>query len=440
MSHNRTEARQIPLNLGAGYHILQNAELSESERQYRYLIWRNHFFSERLRISLVLAVLAHGTFLLLGIFAPSDHLTHQGDGWVGMATLVELGLLCLLSLICSPLGKRHSAAIFLGATWLVTLSEQVWSTLQGFALFGIVSWTLVFLTLTALIPVRWKLHLIAQLGIFSYFWGVNWYLSLPQREPPYVNTLYLLYLFWFCAICNLSIFLYERLQRSEYDYRINLQIEKHRSEQLLLNLLPPQVAEQLKAGRGPIADNFPDVTVLFADLVGFTEISSEITPVELVVTLNQIFSAFDRLVVNHSLEKIKTIGDSYMAVGGVPSPRPDHAEAIADLALEMRRCVVRFNQVNEQSFQLRIGIHTGPVVAGVIGKKRAIYDLWGDTVNIASHMESHGIPDAIQVSEKSYERLKDTFAFSERGMTQIKGKGQMKTFLLLGRRAEAQNA
>ena len=176
------------------------------------------------------------------------------------------------------------------------------------------------------------------------------------------------------------------------------------------------------------------MTVLFADIVGFTELSSRTSPAELVELLNQIFCLFDELAEIHSIEKIKTIGDAYMAVAGLPNYRSDHALAIANMALDMQKSVLEFNKLNNLSFQIRVGISTGPVVAGVIGLKKFTYDLWGDTVNTASRMESYGIPDNIQICEATYQILKDKYLVENRGLIKIKGKGEMMTYLLHGRK------
>lgn len=213
-----------------------------------------------------------------------------------------------------------------------------------------------------------------------------------------------------------------------------LRIEQEKSERLLLNILPPPIAEKLKEKQGTIAQGFSEVTILFADIVGFTPLSSSISPEELVELLNQIFSTFDRLTEKYGLEKIKTIGDSYMVASGLPLPRLDCADAIAEMALEMQNEIHQFPSVYGTKLQMRIGINTGPVVAGVIGTKKFIYDLWGDAVNIASRMESHGIPGFIQVTESTYKLLQDKYDFKERGCLDIKGRGQMQTYFLVGRK------
>ena len=212
-----------------------------------------------------------------------------------------------------------------------------------------------------------------------------------------------------------------------------LALEQERSERLLLNVLPAPIAARLKAGEGVIADAFPEVTVLFADLVDFTRRSQRIGPAQVVATLNELFSAFDRLAKRHGLEKIKTIGDAYMVAGGLPEPRPDHAQAVADMALAMREEVAGRTDPSGQPLQVRIGIDTGPVVAGVIGTDKFSYDLWGDTVNTASRMESNGVPGCIQVTARTYQRLQNSYQFQRRGLVAVKGKGEMVSYFLVGR-------
>ena len=212
-----------------------------------------------------------------------------------------------------------------------------------------------------------------------------------------------------------------------------LQAEQQRSERLLLNVLPSPIAARLKQGEAVIADGFPEVTVLFADLVDFTRRSQETTPEQVVRVLDGLFSALDRLAERHGLEKIKTIGDAYMAVGGLPAPRPDHAQAVAEMALAVREEVPRHLDPGGQPLAVRIGIDTGPVVAGVIGRRKFSYDLWGDTVNTASRMESRGVAGCIQVTDRTYRRLRDGYRFERRGPVQVKGKGELVTWFLVAR-------
>ncbi|MFL6221818.1 MAG: adenylate/guanylate cyclase domain-containing protein [Actinomycetes bacterium] len=209
--------------------------------------------------------------------------------------------------------------------------------------------------------------------------------------------------------------------------------EQERSERLLLNVLPGPIADRLKQGEEVIADDFPEVTVLFADLVDFTRRSRETTPERVVQVLDDLFSALDALAERYRLEKIKTIGDAYMVVGGLPEPRPDHAQAVADMALAVREEVARHTDPAGEPLAARIGIDTGPVVAGVIGRRKFSYDLWGDTVNTASRMESNGVPGCIQVTERTYRRLRDGFRLERRGPIQVKGEGEMTTWFLVGR-------
>jgi class 3 adenylate cyclase len=208
--------------------------------------------------------------------------------------------------------------------------------------------------------------------------------------------------------------------------------EQAKSERLLLNILPAAIAQQLKQEERTIADSFPEVTVMFADIVGFTELAAQTPAIELVEILNVIFSEFDQLTDEHGLEKIKTIGDAYMVVGGLPAAKPNHAEAIAAMALDMQDRITEFCSETGKALSIRIGINTGPVIAGIIGTKKFIYDLWGDTVNIASRMESHGIPGSIQVTEATYNRLKNQYVFEDRGLISVKGKGEMNCYLLKG--------
>jgi adenylate cyclase len=221
------------------------------------------------------------------------------------------------------------------------------------------------------------------------------------------------------------------------------QVAQTQSENLLLNILPQSIAQRLKktqssgnnlAASNLIADGYSDVTVMFADIVGFTDLSGRIPPQKLVDLLNQIFSRFDLLAETYNLEKIKTIGDAYMVVGGLPQPRSDHAIAIAAMALDMIDAIAQFNLDTGESFQIRIGINSGAVVAGVIGIKKFIYDLWGDTVNIASRMESHGVPGRIHVSAATFELLEGSFLLEERGTISVKGKGEMQTYWLKSKR------
>lgn len=211
--------------------------------------------------------------------------------------------------------------------------------------------------------------------------------------------------------------------------------EYERSETLLQNILPGSIAARLKAADGvAIADKHEAASVLFADMAGFTERASDTSPEQLVQFLNRVFTRFDRLVESHGLEKIKTTGDAYMVVSGLPAARPDHAQALADFALAMRDAAAELRDPHDRSVPIRIGIACGPVVAGVIGTRKIFYDVWGDTVNVASRMESTGEAGKIQVSQDAYASLRDEFVLEPRGALEIKGKGRMVTWYLVGRR------
>jgi len=216
-----------------------------------------------------------------------------------------------------------------------------------------------------------------------------------------------------------------------------LRIEKEKSELLLLNILPKSVVSRLNEGEKIIADRIPDVSILFADMVGFTKMATRMSAPDLVERLNRLFTAFDRLSVQFGLEKIKTIGDAYMVAGGVPEPHDDHAGAIADMALAMLDTADREARQSDDGLQIRIGIHSGPVIAGVIGTQKFVYDIWGDTVNLASRLESHGTPGKIKVSHETYRRLQSAFEFSDCQIIDLKGSGPAQTYTLVGRRVSA---
>lgn len=423
--------------------VLNHRESQAESRAKDYQAWRTRFMLKRLRLGLWMALIGFITFTLLElsnlVFRPQEFQA----GWLRSQIYIELCLLFCLLLHRSKIGRRYPSLVFIGFSWSVTLIPQITATLNGVAEPDILVWPLMFFGQATLTPMRWPLHLASQLGVFAYYIGVNAALGVEFRmSADWMTPAVLsLYLFWVCSICDFSVYLYERLQQAEFKARRELEeayekleAEQQLSERLLLNILPASIAERLKQEQGTLADSFTDVSVLFADIVGFTELSGRISPPELVELLNQIFSSFDQLADLHQLEKIKTIGDAYMVVAGLPEHRPDHTQAIADMAIDMQQAIANFNAKSGQSFRIRIGIATGPVVAGVIGIKKFIYDLWGDTVNMASRMESHGLPDAIQVTSETYDRLKNWYVFQDRGLIQVKGKGEMNTYLLLGKK------
>jgi guanylate cyclase len=214
-----------------------------------------------------------------------------------------------------------------------------------------------------------------------------------------------------------------------------LRVEQDRAESLLLNILPPSIADRLRADTATIADQFAAASILFADVVDFTPLSERLKPAEVVGVLDHLFTHFDLLADRYGVEKIKTIGDCYMVAAGVPTPRADHARVMALMALDMRDAMHAQDGVGHLGLEIRIGLNSGPVVAGVIGRKRFLYDLWGDAVNTASRMESHGSSGQIQVTRGTYELLRDEFELEPRGTVPIKGKGDVETWYLVGQRA-----
>jgi class 3 adenylate cyclase len=274
---------------------------------------------------------------------------------------------------------------------------------------------------------RWSLLVAAWFGTSPLvFWALYDPEVLPQILSDSVPDLALL-----AAVLLLGEAVRTR-RALDREHRL-LVAEQERSERLLLNVLPAPIAARLMQGEEPIADGFGEVTVLFADLVDFTRRSQPIAPAQVVQFLNELFSTFDRLADRYRLEKIKTIGDAYMVAGGLPDPRPDHAEAVAEMALAIRDEVASRVDPGGRPLAVRIGVDTGPVVAGVIGRHKFIYDLWGDTVNTASRMESQGVTGCIQVTARTWERLRDSYRFERRGSIQVKGKGRMVTYFLVDR-------
>jgi class 3 adenylate cyclase len=320
------------------------------------------------------------------------------------------------------------------AAWLV-LPALLQVTLGGFiASSGIVLWSvMVPLAAVALLGPRgarpWLLAFFVVLGLLA---ALNGRLSEDPAMLPQSLVVALIVLNISGLMLGAFILLGYFVHQSDVA-REELTAERERSEALLRNVLPEAIVERLKSGESAIADRFDAVTVLFADIEGFTERSAAMPPDRVVALLDRVFSAFDAIADGEGLEKIKTIGDAYMVVGGAPEPRPDHAAAVARVALAMRRAIGEMS-ADEGGLRLRIGVDTGPAVAGVIGQRKFSYDLWGDTVNTASRMESHGVPGEIQVSARCAAVLGDGFELRPRGTIEVKGKGPMETFLLVAER------
>ncbi|MFN6488159.1 MULTISPECIES: adenylate/guanylate cyclase domain-containing protein [unclassified Nostoc] len=401
-----------------------NNNLAESYKEQR-----QSFLLKRLQLQAQIMLIAGLTLIVFFLWANS-----QLEGKIyafKIGIVVEVFTLICWVLCKTPIGRRHPDLIFLSLCWSVTCVVQIDIAL----LFNNLEprsniWTLMFLTQATIIPVQWWMHLISQLGTIICYLSLYILYNPILKNPSAFYVEQGLYFFWTCIICVFSVYLYERLRKKEFYARKAMELAQQKSERLLLNILPEMIAEQLKQQPTTIADSFLEVTVLFADIVGFTELSTRTSPAELVELLNTIFCLFDQLAERHGVEKIKTIGDAYMAVSGLQNQSNNHAPAIANMALDMQNAIAKFNAENNQLFRIRIGISTGPVVAGVIGLKKFAYDLWGDTVNTASRMESHGIAGSIQVCEATYQLLKDKYLLEKRGFIQVKGKGEMMTYIL----------
>jgi adenylate cyclase len=277
---------------------------------------------------------------------------------------------------------------------------------------------------------RWFL---AYLGLVILSGLLQPYVRLSNTLLPEVRLLF--FVMNIGAVCAVAFILLYSFVRQKNEVLRLLRLEQEKSENLLLNILPKEIAAILKNESRTIADHFEGASILFADMVGFTPLSARMAPAEMVDLLNEVFSFFDSLVDKYQVEKIRTIGDSYMVASGVPRPRPDHAYALAQMALEMRSYISSYPSCVDRNLNFRIGINSGPVVAGVIGRKKFIYDLWGDAVNTASRMESHSEAGKIQITRETFELIKDEFICERRGTVEVKGKGEMETWYLVGQRS-----
>ncbi len=424
--------------------ILRRLECENGEEPPTYQKWQENFLKKRLSLAFPMATLVIVSFIILNIFGYFTTHLPESTSWIISYIFVQILLLIGFYLLETKWGKNHLNLIFIWYSFSLSLPPLIKQTILGHVDIDLFTWIITFFSQATLIPVRLHLHFITQLGVFAYYFGVNCYLGLNIMSPPpfaptidfspFFFMIGINQIFWICSICNLSILLYDRLAQREFKARQKLKLEQSRSEQLLLNILPKAIAEQLKNESNTIAEASENVTVLFADIVGFTTLATTIPPKELVDLLNQIFSIFDELAEIHQVEKIKTIGDAYMVVAGLPEHRVDHAHAIANIALDMQDAITNFNKKTGYNLNIRIGIDTGPVVAGVIGLKKFAYDLWGDTVNTASRMESHGIAGSIQVTDNTYQHLHNRYLLEKRGNIFIKGKGEMTTYLLKEKR------
>ncbi len=391
------------------------------------------------RVILGLLVLSESMISIFWIFALSD----LGGAYAFMAIFpYAYILITYVSLLVFYHYKRFEYSTFTQLAMLLVMPFLMQWIIGGFeASSGVAIWAILspvgallilgtrqstpwFLLFFVLVVISWAMN-----DLFAGF-----ALPIPKHTKQ---------VFFLVNVCGAASILYfvmryfeaqkSRVMRALDESNHELVVEQQKSERLLLNVMPKSIADRLKNNEGRIADSYDDVTIMFADLVDFTHISAGMPPAELVELLNMVFSRFDRLADKYGLEKIKTIGDAYMVVSGAPNARADHAEAMADMALEMLEALDELSATSGKTLKMRIGINSGPVIAGVIGNSKFSYDLWGDTVNMASRMEHYGIANGIQVSDSTYQLLQHSYAFDHRGAIEIKGKGLVDTYLLTGR-------
>jgi class 3 adenylate cyclase len=358
-----------------------------------------------------MAIVWVATYALLGLYlSAAIPLSYQVISVPSLSALARFGRFDLF--------RTTQLALILLLPFLLQWSLGGFVGSSGVMLWGLIS------PLGALVlsprPMPW---FAAYLALTAVSGAIEPILS-PAVVPPAINTL-----FFVLNVGGVSVVVYFLLR---YFIR-GLAAERERSETLLLNVLPPSIARRLKDGERPLADRFEEAAVLFADLVGFTPMSESLPPETVVALLDELFSQFDAMAERRGLEKIKTVGDAYVVVGGIPEPVAGAAESVADMALEMVDFVAGRQGPGGAKLDVRIGIDIGPVVAGVIGQRKFTYDLWGDTVNTASRMESHGIAGQIQVTPRAYHRLQKNFRFEQREPMNVKGKGQIAPLILVGR-------
>jgi class 3 adenylate cyclase len=376
--------------------------------------------------------------VVVASFGVLDALVVEGD--VSGVFVIRFGFICpaVLAFILVLVLARDRAWRLVQAAMCAAL------TVAAFGLFAIplvaevptdltrTGMLLTLMFLCAFAPVRFVWAMWTTLVIFAGYEGA----SIAQGITWDIAVYNSFYIVAFIIVGAFASYTLERLRRREFLRERALEEERARSDALLHNILPEEIATRLRTEPGAIAEAADEVSVLFADIVGFTPFAEALPPDEVVKLLDGLFTVFDDLCGQHGVEKIKTIGDAYMAVAGVPRPDPDHAASIAELALEMQAAAALFAEHWPGPLAIRIGISSGPVVAGVIGHRKFAYDLWGDTVNTASRMESHGTPGSIQVSASAHALLRDRYTFGEPQLTEVKGKGAIEMYLLRGRRLD----
>ena len=419
----RSELPQAAAAVGMSRLMLQ---FSDPEVESAFRDADNRAAVGRARFMALLAFLLSIPFGWLDLFLSPDDISV-------LFVFRAIGLVALLAIAVTttwwPSVHRHIQLVACGA-----LALYAWSLVAAVALtdapstYASVGTVLLMLGLVGVIRVRFRSALMTALATFPLV-GLG---LVTERNSWQLVAFDVVSLVAYAVLVLTVSFALERSKRVAFLAQRELTVERKRSDDLLHNILPKSIAKRLRENPTAIAESVDNATVLFADIVGFTPFSSELPPDQIVELLDLLFGKFDDLCEDRGIEKVKTIGDAFMAVAGIPRPDPDHAASIVELAFDMQRAATAIAPLWPTDLSLRIGISSGPVVAGVIGRRRFAYDLWGDTVNTASRMESHGLPNRIQVSESTYELLKDRYAFSDPQEMDIKGKGAMSTYFLLG--------
>lgn len=379
--------------------------------------------SEEIKLRKTLLVLSSIPFSFIGAFWGLAYM-YSGVFYAGLIPF-SYGIISFLSIVFFAFSRRFIVFRFIQLFLILILPFVLMLSLGGFITgSAVILWGLITpLGALLLAPLRssipWLIAYLILLIVSAFIQLDNPDNSLSAREITF---------FFILNITGVGTLTYGMF----YYFVAQKNLFQHRSESLLLNILPRQIAQRLKDKPVIIADHFDHASILFADVVNFTPLSANLTPVELVKLLNELFSAFDRLVEKYSLEKIKTIGDCYMVAAGVPTPRDDHAQALVAMTLEMRNYVLH-HDIAGKRLNLRYGINSGPVIAGVIGTSKFSYDVWGDTVNTASRMESHGNGGEIQITEATYKIIQHEFTCAYQGLVQVKGKGELPVWYVLGK-------
>ena len=373
------------------------------------------------RSTVLLFIAVSSSFAPLDVWLFTENLTRLLVLRLGLVNAV---LVAVLALTFVPWLARRTFLLTFAITIFYVIFYALFTDIADAPPLCISGVVLLFFGIYAIAPLRYAvavglgwscaaifLGLVAGLGLLSLP-----HLAILAGELLAVN-----------ALGMFTLYHLERLRRIEFRNLNEIAAERSRYHDLLVRILPARIAERMRNGEQHIADHFDEVSVLFTDIVGFTRISAALKPDEVVNLLERVFAAFDVLVEKHGLEKIKTVGDAFLVAAGLPEPRDDHAEAIADFALDLQRAAPQITLPGGGNLEIRIGFHSGPLIAGVIGESRFLYDMWGDTVNVASRMESLGESGKIQVSAETRELLQENFVLEPRGTVSVKGRGDMQT-------------